>query len=58
MTVMIPHFAPYFAGVVVTDGDKGRKKHLVTARNTLERVVRLLIHVKKTGFKARQFEIS
>ena len=56
--MMIPHFAANLAGVVVTDGDEGRKKHIVARRNTLERVVRLFIHMKKTGFKARQFEIS
>ena len=55
---MIPHFAANLAGVLVTDGDDGRKKHLVTGRNTLKRVVRLFIHVKKMRFKARQLEIS
>ena len=56
--MMIPHFAANLAGVLVTDGDDGRKKHLVTRRNTLERVVRLFIHVEKTGFKAWQLEIT
>ena len=58
MTMVVPYFVPNLAGVVVTDGDDGRKKHVVTRRHTLKRVVRLFIHVKKTGFKARQLKIS
>jgi hypothetical protein len=58
MTMVIPYFAANLAGVVVADGDDRREKHLVTRRHTLKRVVWLFIHVKKTGFKARQLEID
>jgi hypothetical protein len=58
MTMVVPNFAANLAGVVVTDGDDGRKKHLVTRRHTLKRVVRLFIHMEKTGFKAWQLKIS
>src|SRR5436309_5109734 len=57
MTMVVPYFAANLAGVVVTDGDDGRKKHLVPCRHTLKRVVRLFIHVEETGFKARQLKV-
>ena len=53
MAMMILHFVANLAGVLVTDADDGRKKHLVTRRNTLKRVVRLLIHVEETRLKSR-----
>jgi len=56
--MMIPHFVATLAGEVVTDGDEGRKNNIVTRRETLKRVVRLFIHVAKTGFEARQLEID
>ena len=58
MAVVVPHLAANLAGVVVTDGDDGRKKYLVTRRHTLKRVVRLFIHMEKTGFKAWQLKIN
>src|SRR5437867_7521381 len=44
--------------VMVTDGDRGRKKHVITRCDTLKGVVWLFIHVKKSRLKSRQLQIS
>src|SRR5438093_11229678 len=44
--------------VMVTDGDRGRKKHVITRCDTSKGVVWLFIHVKKSRLKSRQLQIS
>src|SRR5207253_1946108 len=58
VTLMNANLIACMTRIMVTDGDHWRKKHIISRCHTLKRVVRLLIHVKETGFKARQLEIS
>ncbi len=43
---------------MVTDCKDGRKKHVITRRDTLQGVVRLFIHVEELQLKPGQLEIS
>src|SRR6266513_4790986 len=58
MTMMNAHLIACLAGVMVTNGDKRREKHVITRRHTLQGVVRLFIHVEESRLKPRQLEIS
>src|SRR6202035_946840 len=55
---MVPHFAERFAGIMMTDRDGRREKHVITPRHTLQGVVRLFIHVEESRLKPGQLEIS
>ena len=55
---MVPHFAERFAGVMMTDRDDRREKHVITPRHTLQGIVRLFVHVEESRLKPGQLEIS
>jgi len=56
--MMVPHFAEHFAGIMMTDRDNRREKHVIARRHTLQGVVRLFIHVEESRLKPWQLEIS
>src|SRR5207244_9817345 len=58
MTMMNAHLIACLAGVMVTNGDNRREKHVITHRHTLQGVVRLFIHVEESRLKPGQLEIS
>src|SRR5262249_52341127 len=58
MTMMNTNFISGLPGVMVTDRNNWREKHVVACRHTLQAIVRFFVHMVKSGFKARQLDIS
>jgi hypothetical protein len=50
--MMDAHLIARLSGVMVTNGDNWREKHVITRRHTLESVVGFFIHVEKPWLKA------
>src|SRR6266436_4962420 len=56
--MMNAHLIACLAGVMVTNGDNRREKHVITRSHTLQGVVRFFIHVEESRLKPPQLEIS
>src|SRR5947207_13225473 len=58
MAVMNADFIASLPRVMMTNCDNWRKKHVIARRHTLQSVVRLLVHVEKSGLEPGQLKIS